>query len=223
MSQLSLLSVERALSGLLPVSDLTLEESKVFRREKPMFDIGRMAELSVHAYYAHCAAILVANNPASSGLLNGSHDASFIPTEAVLRKDGSAHIFDSKYYLQYLHAPELSEQLASIWLMGALLSVGDALENRGYFDRLPELELLYHLRNGVAHGNKFHFNCKGKQRLQKYPAHNRDAKIRVPGSDFEIVLGLEGSKVLFDFMGPGDVLDLLLSIAVRFMRLRERL
>jgi hypothetical protein len=46
--------------------------------------------------------------------------------------------------------------------MGALLTLGDALQVHRYFDHSPELELIYHLRNGVAHGNRFTFTKAGK-------------------------------------------------------------
>jgi hypothetical protein len=117
----------------------------------------------------------------------------------------------------------MADDLTTVWLVGSLLKVGDALSRHRYFDHAPDVELLYHLRNGVAHGNRFNLTKEGLMRLAKWPAHNRHARVRVPGADFEVKQSLNGTKVLFDFMGPGDVLDLLQSIAVRFMRLRERL
>jgi hypothetical protein len=46
--------------------------------------------------------------------------------------------------------------------MGALLTLGDELSAYGYFDRAPALELLYHLRNAVAHGNRLNITKEGK-------------------------------------------------------------
>jgi hypothetical protein len=90
------------------------------------------------------------------------------------------------------------------------LAIGDALKPHGYFNRAPELELLRHLRNGVAHGNTFRIdNLKD---LEKFPAHNRLAWIRGDNkTEFEITPNLQNQPVLFDFMGPGDILDLLIS------------
>ena len=95
-----------------------------------------------------------------------------------------------------------------MWLTGSLLAVGDALEHHNYFDHAPELELVYHLRNGIAHGNRF--DIRNLQRLTKYPAHNRAC---YKNTIFEITPALNGLPVLFDFMDAGDVLDLLFSIA----------
>jgi hypothetical protein len=44
-----------------------------------------------------------------------------------------------------------------------------------------------HLRNGVAHGNRFNITNDGKKHLAKFPAHNRNAKVRVPNADFKII------------------------------------
>jgi hypothetical protein len=113
------------------------------------------------------------------------------------------------------------EELARVWLVGALLRIGDALTKFDYFDHAPELELLYHLRNGVAHGNVFRFTDGGKKRLKKYPeAHNRLAWLTSDTKkEFEIALNLQGKRVLFDFMGPADVIDLLKSVGLYLIRM----
>jgi hypothetical protein len=48
------------------------------------------------------------------------------------------------------------------------------------------------------------------------PVHNRDAFFRSPNNTiFEITPALNRQPVLFDFMGAGDVLDLLSSVGAR--------
>jgi hypothetical protein len=217
------LKVGRALLGNLLLDELNQTEKDVYHREKPMFDVGRMAELSAQAYYSHTAAVVVARTDGAHELLQSIQPTQPIPTEVVARKDGSAHIFDSRYYLGRLGESAMVKDMAAVWLVGSLLKVGDALSANSYFDHGPDVELLYHLRNGVAHGNRFNIDNRGKKRLAKWPANNKFAYVRVPGADFEISEQLNGKQVLFDFMGPGDVLDLLMSIGVRFTRLRDRL
>jgi hypothetical protein len=96
--------------------------------------------------------------------------------------------------------------------MGALLTLGDELAKHEYFDQAPILELVYHLRNGIAHGNRFRVDDQGKRRLAKYPAHNRNAAVKSPlGTLYEIMPDLTG-PVVFDFIGAGDVIDLLQSV-----------
>ena len=41
-------------------------------------------------------------------------------------------------------------------------------------------------------------------------------------AEFQIEASLQGQPVLFDFMGPGDGLDLLQSIGIYLTRIRER-
>jgi hypothetical protein len=102
--------------------------------------------------------------------------------------------------------------------MGALLTLGDELAANDYFDRTPILELIYHLRNGIAHGNRFNINKWGKERLANHAAHNRDAIVKSPvGTTFDITPTTVG-PVLFDFIGPADVIDLLQSVEVHLSR-----
>jgi hypothetical protein len=70
--------------------------------------------------------------------------------------------------------------------------------------------MVRHLRNGIAHGNRF--TLRNPDELKLWPAHTRDAACRF-SAPFEITPELEGTAVLFDFMGPGDVLDLLISVS----------
>ena len=112
----------------------------------------------------------------------------------------------------------LANEFEWVWFAGSLIKVGDALSRNNYFDRAPELELVRHLRNGIAHGNQF--NIENEQALSKFPAHNRLAWARDPSSpSFEISRNIHGQPVLFDFMGPGDVLDLLHAVHVYLQRL----
>jgi hypothetical protein len=135
------------------------------------------------------------------------------PTDSVPRKNGTPFTFGTQDALSDAVARKtIREEFPRIWLTGSLLVVGEALKANHYFDHAPEVELAYHLRNGIAHGNRFQFTARGRERLAKYPAHNRAAAFRT-NTTFEIVPALEGQPVLFDFMKAGDVLDLLFSIA----------
>lgn len=96
--------------------------------------------------------------------------------------------------------------------MGALLTPGGKLGDHQYFDQAPILELVYHLRNGIAHGNTFNITRDGKKRLAKHPAHNGNAAVKSPlGTMYQITPDLTG-PVLFDFVGAADVIDILQSV-----------
>jgi hypothetical protein len=142
------------------------------------------------------------------------------PTDSVPRKNGPPFTFGTQdtFYDAEMR-DTIREEFPRIWLTGALLAVGDALKDNHYFDHAPELELVYHLRNGIAHGNRFKFTDRGRKRLAEYPAHNR-ASYR--HSIFEITPALDGQPVLFNFMEAGDALDLLFSVAQHLDEIRLR-
>jgi hypothetical protein len=114
------------------------------------------------------------------------------------RQDGTMH--------QVKNYGPLVDQLRSnssfnIEYMGLLvqtvfLNVGDELARHSYFDRTPELEYFRHIRNALGHGNKFHFT--GKEPVR--PASFRGRMLSS---------ALNGQSVVFEYMGPGDAMDLL--------------
>ena len=141
-----------------------------------------------------------------------------VPVARVVRKDGTKHVFHFTHYLTKAGSnPAMVDDLNRVWLVGALLAIGDALKRHSYFDHAPELELLRHLRNGVAHGNTFRIDLK---LIAKFPAHNRLAWVRSDSkAEFEITPNLQDQPVLFDFMGPGDILDLFMSVGLYLLRM----
>jgi len=172
------------------------------------FDVGQLARVMGRGYAAHITATRIAPRLDHKAFIRliANH-----LTDSVQRKNGTEFSFDTQDALGDLANKAIAEELPRVWLAGSLLAVGDALERNDYFDHAPELELVYHLRNGIAHGN--HFDIRNRKRLAKYPAHNRDASFR--NTIFEITPKLNGKPVLFDFMEAGDVLDLLFSVGIR--------
>ena len=120
------------------------------------FDIGQMTERMVQGYFMHLAAIQVAKDPRAVALSPNVEPGQIVPVAYVGRKDGTRLVFHFTHYLAQAGSnPAMVGDLDRVWLVGALLALGDALKQHGYFDHAPELELLRHLRNGVAHGNSF--------------------------------------------------------------------
>src|ERR1700722_12748915 len=219
-SRLDYLRVERALAGNLPVNELNSEERDFCENYQPAFEIGRMAGRMAQGYYAHKAAIEVAKDPRADGFIPAElRVGQAVPVGDVMRKDGSGHVYDFRYYLAYARTnSEMARDLDRVWIVGSLVAVGGALEKRDYLTRAPLFELLRHLRNGVAHGNAF--NIENPDKLKKFPAHNRQARVKT--TEFEITSDLDGQPVLFDYMRAGDALDLLMSIEAYLTRIRER-
>jgi hypothetical protein len=174
-----------------------------------MLVVSQTARRLASGYYAFLVAQLVAANPKSINSLPPR------PTGEIKRKDGTAHTLNLRHYLDLFRKDhDLQSEVLRAWAMGALLTLGDELSARAYFDRAPVLELVHHLRNAVAHGNRFNVTESGRVRLAQYPAHNRSAAVKSPaGVLYEITPALTG-PLLFNFMGPADVIDLLQSIEV---------
>lgn len=180
-------------------------------------EVGNLAMRLATGYYAHLAAIQVAADPRAEELCPPPQPGISTSVAPVMRKDGTAHVFDFRYHLRLVRSDRhIAGDLERIWLTGALLNVGDALAQNDYFDRAPVIELLRHLRNGVAHGNRF--NIVDRKGLARYPAHNRDARVRGGLKPvFEISEACHDSPVLFDFMGPADVLDAIRSVGLHLL------
>ena len=183
--------------------------------------VGRMAQRLASGYYAFLVAHLVAVNPKSINSLPPAKVLGEDPIGEIKRKDGTFHTLNLRFYLDLLREDQsLQGHFLRTWAMGALLMLGDELAKpeHGYFDHAPILELVYHLRNGIAHGNRFNITKDGKKRLAKHEAHNRHAVVKSPlGTVYEITPNLIG-PILFDFIGAADVIDLLQSVEVYLSR-----
>ena len=184
------------------------------RVNQAAIDVSNLAHSLAEGYFTHVAILSIANNPRSITLSPSTLPGQLVPIGHVSRKDGTQHTFHFKHYLGQANTdPNLSVALQHAWLAGSLIRLGDALALNNYFDRAPELELVRHLRNGVAHGNKFRIDKPSK--LEKYPAHNHLAWVKSDlKTNFEITPELQGCSVLFEFMKPGDVLDVLMSVNI---------
>jgi hypothetical protein len=173
---------------------------------QPVLDVAQLARNMAAGYTAHIAAIRLAPRVSHKAFVQLIAD---YPTDSVQRKDGTKWTFGMQDALGSAVADEaVAKELPRVWLTGSLLAVGDALADSDYFDHAPELELVYHLRYGIAHGKRFHI--RNRERLNKHPAHNRASH---RNTIFETTDALNGQPVLFEFMGAGDMLDLLYSVA----------
>src|SRR5260370_18907758 len=180
-------------------------------------EVAQLAERLSLGYYSHVALLDVAAHPQAVNLVPAVLPGHVVRIGLVRRKDGTNHAFDFRVFMTKVTDPLLADDFKRVWPTGALIALGDALTAEGYFDHAPILEMIYHLRNGVAHGNRFAIT--NLDRLQKYPAHTRDADIKGDGGMiFEITPALNGQEVLFGFIEPGNMLDVLMSVGMYFRR-----
>jgi hypothetical protein len=177
------------------------------------FEVGQLAQRMAVGYFAHKAAIAVATDPRAKNLVQSVQPSFIVPVGYVTRKDGTQHVFHFDHFLdQARDDPAMAHDFEHMWLAGSLLAVGDALSMHGYFDRAPALELVRHLRNGIAHGNTFRMD--NAQSLAKFPAHNQLADIRGDlKAEFEITRIFTVNRFSLTLWDPETCLTFLCPLA----------
>ncbi|MGO9781002.1 MAG: hypothetical protein ACLPQY_14720 [Streptosporangiaceae bacterium] len=194
------------------------------------FSVGQLAKSLYTGYFGYLASTTVARHPYTQDVIKRLEAENAgpapVPIEAIIRKDSTAAYFDLSYAMREITTTaDYQETHDRLWLGGALLILGDELAKESYFGRGPDLEFVRHLRNGVAHGNQFNLLNGEPRRPTHFTGPDQrgmpDGTITAPGQDntFEITSGLHGQKVLFDFMGPGDVTDFLMFVSWRLIRI----
>lgn len=112
------------------------------------------------------------------------------------RKDGTRHTIPVAPIISTARTPEFNLFYMRMSIVTAVIQITDSIVRAGLMRTTPELQFLRHLRNACAHGNRFHL-VAGEPR---YPASFKELRI-LPEHD-------GAGPVLFDFVMPGDVLDL---------------
>ena len=104
--------------------------------------------------------------------------------------------------------PQFNLDYVGTFLMATISLVADRFSQNHYFTKSPEFEFLRHVRNAIAHGNRFHLRRDEPRR----PAYFRG---------FEVSKALQGRELFWEFMGPGDALDLLDEVERQLRRLQS--
>lgn len=179
-------------------------------------EIGELASRLRFGLYAHSAILQAIRDPSAPAFVPRGPTPAERRSSEVLCKDGTSRAFDWHYALDLANSdPDVRGEMDRAWCVSSLILLGDRLGERDYFDRAPVLEMVRHLRNGVAHGNRF--TIRNPSELSTWPAHTLNAACQ-SGETFVITPELDGSPVLFDFMAVGDVLDLLVSVSTYLLR-----
>jgi hypothetical protein len=129
------------------------------------FALGKSISELAQGCYAYEALSLVAIHPKAQ-LIVPDVPVGQGAQGKLVRRDGTSHSFDMRHYLNLAKDHAITNQyILRSWYSGALITAGDLLTGHSYFDRQPEFELVYHLRNGAAHGNRFNITSNGEKRL----------------------------------------------------------
>jgi len=180
-------------------------------------DVAMLAQRMVSQYFSHVAAMYVARSPRAEELRPQIEAGQIVPTLKIPRGDGNTMIMSFDHFLAEGRKPEARQDFDRVWLIGALLLVGAALGANGYFGHALEAEIIRHLRNGVAHGNRFSFHSnvidKTTQKL-KYPANIFRYAVRQSMPMHEVETNMQGTEVLFVWGGPDAIVDCLTVLGV---------
>lgn len=180
-------------------------------KKEAALNISHLAERLFQGYFTYVTAIHVATDDRVESLVPPILPGQIVPIGIIKGKHGGHHEFDFKYYLGLAKSDELIvSQLDIIWFSGSLLLIGDELSKQNYFDRAPILELIRHLRNGIAHGNRFKIDNLSS--LIRFPANNHSGSTDKK-EKFEITAALNDRTVLFDFMQAIEIHNLLRAVS----------
>ena len=90
--------------------------------------------------------------------------------------------------------------------------------------------MVRHLRNGIAHGNRFQLRRNEPGMSAHFTGPEKGLQSdgttllpRSPTNFFEITRELQGTQVLFGFIGPGDLCELFTYIGVRLLQIANSL
>ena len=168
-------------------------------------------------YFSHVAAMYVARDKRAEMFAPPIEPGQSVPILRLPRRDGNDMIMWFNHYLAENMKSETRQDFDRVWLIGALLTVGDALGANGYFNHHPEAEMIRHLRNGIAHGNRFYFDRavidKTTGKL-KHPANISRWSARQVMPQHEIDTNLQGAEVLWGWGGPDAIIDCLTVLGV---------
>ncbi len=180
-------------------------------------DVATLAQRMTSQYFAHVASMYVARHPEAEGFAPPVEADQHVPVIRIKRRDGNDMIMWFNHYLKEANSSTARDDFDKIWLQGALLAVGDAFGANGYFGHEPEAEIIRHLRNGIAHGNRFEFRDSVIDRASgklKYPANIFRYAERQVMPRHEVEVGLHGTEVLWTWGGPDAVMDCLTVLGV---------
>lgn len=185
-------------------------------------DVATLTQRMVSQYFSHHASMYVARDPRAQSFAPAIEPGQNVPILKIPRRDGNAMQLWFNHYLAEGLKPTAVEDFDKVWLMGALLVVGDALGENDYFGHIPEAEIIRHLRNGIAHGNRFSFHRsvidQGRCKL-KYPANISRYAAQQAMPAHEVDTDLQGTEVLFFWGGPDAVIDCLTALGIHLWNL----
>ena len=194
-----------------------MPDKKHIIKNQAAVEVATLAQRMTSLYFSHVAAMYVARDLRAAAFAPAIEPGQHVPILRSPRRDGNAMIMWFNHYLEKNREQGTIEDFDKVWLTGALLTVGDALGANGYFNHEPEAEMIRHLRNGIAHANRFTFSSAVKNKSTgtlKHPANIFRYADHQKMPRHEIDTHRESSEVLWAWGGPDAVVDCLTVLGV---------
>lgn len=184
-------------------------------------EVATLTQRTVSDYFAHVAAMYVARDPRAEALAPAIEPGQHVPILRVPRRDGDDMQLWFNHYLNANRDLATKAAFDLVWLRGALLTVSDALGDNQWFGHAPETQMIRHLRNGIAHKNRFTFRGGKKSKVIDpltgkliHPANIFRYAARQVMPRHEIDTHLDGVEVLGAWGGPDAIVDCLTVLGV---------
>ncbi|WP_145958935.1 hypothetical protein [Sphingobium sp. SCG-1] len=177
-------------------------------------DAGNRLQRALDGIFALEAAMQLAADPRARDLFPIVEQGQNVPIGRIPTKFDGDHQYHFAHFVEQASLEPSRTRILRFWSSQLLLIAGDLLQEYRYFDRAPELELIRHLRNAVAHGDRFEIRDPAK--LVRHPA-KLVTQYLPTSTDFEITPSLHGSP-LYDFVDRGDVVAVIMSASMYLLR-----
>lgn len=181
-------------------------------KEQQLSGVANLSHELFAAILGFDAALALISDDNIITLIPSVKEGQLVPSKTLTHLNSdSGHNYDFTYYLNLLRNEPSRTLTQRVWASSALIRLGDELARFSYFDRHPCLELVRHLRNAVAHGEKF--LIRDKEKLRKFPA-----ALTAGRCHWEITPALNETP-LYNFLSVGDIASIINSAG---MYLRNR-
>ena len=175
--------------------------------ERKLYESARLAEDLVAGLLGFDAALALLADDRVLALVPPILPGKLVPI-GLLPHIGNdeGHEYHFTYYLDRLRTEPNRTLTKRLWASSALIRLGEKLTRHAYFDRRPSLELMRHLRNAVAHGERF--LIRDLDKLSQYPAF-----LTAGPFHWEITPALDGAP-LYERFSAGDIGSIIQSIGI---------
>ncbi|MGE3692112.1 MAG: hypothetical protein AB7F98_12115 [Novosphingobium sp.] len=175
--------------------------------ERKLHETAKLAEDLVAGLLGFDAALTLLDDDRVLQLVPPRKPGKLVPEGKLAHLDSEhGHNYHFLFYLDHIRKEPNRTLTKRLWASNSLIRIGDQLSRYNYFDRHPNLELVRHLRNAVAHGERI--TIDKPQVLSRFPAH-----LTAGLCHWEITPALHDQS-LYSFVSAGDICSIIQAIGI---------